>query len=110
MLRHKGVMYWYKYAKSHAKSWFNKIPFPNQFLGLKDIAEIDQLPVHILCAKRVIAHDLQFKHQKERLGERIRSISYENLIIDPQAEFDRVFTQEERDALGPFTQAETPKS
>ncbi len=108
MLRHNGVMYWYQYAKKWRCRAIKKLPYPNQFLGVRRLADIDALPPHILCAHRVIAHQKTFEHSVPKMNGSLRSIEYEGLIDDPMREFSRIFSAAELTKLGKFSLTEQP--
>ncbi len=105
MLQHQGVLSWYQYAIHHADS----VPFPNQFLGLDTIEEIKTTPLHILCAKRYLAHENMFQQQCRQVGKCLRQISYESLIDNPEQAIKTVLTQDELSYLGRFTLEEQPQ-
>lgn len=109
MLRHKGVMGWYDYAKRIKQRTINRIPYPNRFLGLDHFSDIRTLPQHLLCAHRVFAHRRAFESTFSDKGNVLRGVKYEELVKDPAAEFSRVFSPDEMAALGPFTLVEKPK-
>lgn len=102
MLEHKGVLSWYKYA------WKNKVPFPNRFLGLERRSDISELNPHMLCAKRVLAHDAALQSAQETWPDNIRVVEYEALVLSPEDEIRRLFSDEERQAMGAFTLLERP--
>jgi hypothetical protein len=108
MLRHDGVMSWYRYAENWRQRWFNRVPYPNRFLGLARADEISALPMHLLCAHRVIAHEQAYRTALAEGGADLRSVEYKALLDDPLAEFSRVFRKSELRELGSFTLAETP--
>lgn len=107
MLRHEGVMGWYRYARDWRRV-LDPVPFPNRFLGLERRSEIASLPPHILCARRVIAHRRAFEAARAALGDAVRAVDYEALVRDPEAELARVFTAAERARLGAFERLERP--
>ncbi|WP_146681714.1 hypothetical protein [Thioclava sp. F28-4] len=119
MLRHQGVMEWYKYAtnwkhrlrysKGCGRPFLTPPPFPNLFLGIENSAEIRDLPIHLLCARRVIAHRLAYIRAGKDINSDMRSINYENLVGDPEKEFSRVFSNDEIEALGSFERREIPE-
>lgn len=106
MLRHKGVLSWYKYAQR--PRLFRQVPYPNPFLGVAAKSEIKDEPMHMLCARRVIAHHRKFADLQQQYPEQVRKIAYEALVHDPAAELDRVFTDAEKQALGDFNEVEKP--
>jgi len=83
MIEHNGVKKWFELAKK------NTIPFPNKFLGVKTLKEVTQTPLHLLCAKRVIAH----KNLNKRFysKENFRLIDFENFVKNKEEELYRVF-------------------
>lgn len=109
MLRHAGVMGWYRYAGEWRQRLINRIPYPNQFMGIDRYADIKQLPPHLLCAHRVLAHRRAYERLVSGAGGALRGIEYQSLVNDPLAELSRVFTTEELSALGTFTLVETPR-
>lgn len=108
MLRHKGVMSWYKYARNWRQRTINRLPYPNRFLGLDRFGDMRALPPHLLCAHRVIAHRRAFEGLVGDMNGALRGVNYEALISDPLAEFSRVFTADEIATLGHFTLVEKP--
>lgn len=102
MLDHKGVMSWYKYA------WKNKVPFPNKFLGLEHRSDISELKPHLLCAKRVLAHEVALRAAQEKWPDKIRVLDYEALVLSLDAELCRIFNSEERQSMGQFSLLEKP--
>ena len=109
MLRHKGVMSWYRYARNWRQRTINRIPYPNRFFGVEQFSDLNRLPRHLLCAHRVIAHRKAYEAQVAEMGGALRAIQYEALVQAPLEEFSRVFTPEELADLGQFTLVETPK-
>lgn len=109
MLRHRGVMGWYKYARGLRQRTINRIPYPNQFLGVEKSADIGKLPSHLLCAHRVIAHRMAFDSTQRNANGALRQLNYEALVDNPINEFSRVFSTDEMAQLGPFTLTEEPK-
>lgn len=108
MFKHPGVLSWYKYALK--RRWFKRaLPYPNQFLGIRDQSFIDGSNQHLACAYRVIAH-------KKRMLELVRKydccrfVNYENLVMDQESEFQRIFSTDELESLGNFTIKEKPKT
>lgn len=73
MLKHNGVQSWIKYART------KEIPYPNQFLGLHNKRDLD-LPNHILCAKRVAAHQKKATDLKKKYNAKFRFIYFEKMI------------------------------
>lgn len=108
MLRHKGVMNWYRYADNWRQRWLNRVPYPNRFLGLAKADEISALPLHLLCAYRVIAHQKAYKTALADGGADLRVVDYASLVDDPLAEFSRAFSESELRELGNFRLAEIP--
>ncbi len=108
MLRHQGVMSWYSYAQNWRRRWLDRIPYPNQFLGLARATDISKLPTHLLCAHRVIAHRKAYERAVADGAADLRRVDYEALLDDPLAEFSRAFTASELGALGDFTLIERP--
>lgn len=109
MLRHKGVMRWYSYAREWRQRTINRIPYPNRFLGIDNASDISTLPPHLLCAHRVIAHRRAYEDRIAEGGGDLRGIDYEALVEDPLTAFSRVFTSDEINSLGEFTLSETPQ-
>jgi len=109
MLRHRGVMGWYKYARKLRQRTINRIPYPNRFLGVEKSSDIEQLPNHLLCAHRVIAHRMAFHSTLCNANGALRQLNYEALVENPISEFERVFSTDEMAQLGPFTLTEEPK-
>jgi len=108
MMRHGGVMNWYNYAGKFRQRIINLIPYPNRFFGIEKFSDIKRLPVHILCAHRVIAHRLAFEQTVPLVNNALRLVNYEELVKDPMSEFARIFTPKELEKLGQFTLTETP--
>lgn len=109
MFRHGGVMSWYHYAQQWPRRWFDRIPYPNQFLGLARFSDISTLPPHLLCAHRVIAHRKAYESAAKRADTDLRSVDYVALVDDPLAEFSQAFSPRELERLGEFTLVEKPK-
>lgn len=111
MMRHNGVLSWYSYAKERKNAWPGLgVRYPNQFLGLMSKSEIDALPLHMLCAKRVMAHNRKFRELKRTHPDSVRAVAYENLVRDPEGEFRRLFREDELASIGGFTLKETPRA
>ena len=108
MFRHKGVRSWYAYARRRFFALSDRLPYPNRFLGVDGYLEVETTPLHMLCTQRILAHHRICLEQKARLGDRVRIVTYDALVTDPEAEFARVFTETERARLGGFTLVETP--
>lgn len=109
MMRHHGVMAWYDYARSWRRRYLHQVPFPNRFLGLEVRSQIWDLPMHLLCAKRVISHRQAFQKIAQQLGgERVRRVDYVDLVRSPEAELSRIFNASEHARLGEFIPTETP--
>jgi len=104
MLNHQGVLNWYKYARDsvQANSKTDAIPFPNQFLGLAEFSQLDDLELHQICALRVISHEKMANRMQES-GADLRFINYENLVTNQFSEYSRVFSKSELAALGEFS-------
>lgn len=103
MLRHKGVLSWYKVARDGLSplSFTRRVPLPNRFLGLRDRTDLDTLPPHLLCALRVLAHNREMARLTAS-DPRCRTIAYEDLVSDQRAAFEAVFDARERATLGDF--------
>jgi len=110
MLRHRGVMSWYQVARNGQSplSFTKRVPLPNRFLGLRNKADLDTLPAHLLCALRVIAHNQQME-KLVAADPRCRMIPYEDLVRDQEMTFASVFDTSERAALGAFRVVEPGK-
>lgn len=108
MLQHNGIMSWYSYATSWKRMFFNRVPFPNRFLGLDSIKQINGLPPHLLCAHRAIAHKKVFLALADRWPGKVRAVNYESLVDSPLDELEKVFSREELNILGEFTLKEKP--
>ena len=106
MMRHQGILNWYDYAKAWRP--FRRVPMPNQFLGIDRRAQIDGLPLALLCAYRVIAHLRKLEAMMARFSQ-VRVLSYENLVRDQQAEIRRVFRDSELDLMGDLRLQEQPR-
>lgn len=107
MMNHDGVLNWYQYAKKNInrKILGDHIPIPNQFLGIFEAEDLANLPLHKLCALRVIGHRNRAKLLIKREID-LRFINYEQLVEDQLAEFTRVFTNDEFTTLGKFHSVE----
>jgi hypothetical protein len=103
MMRHRGVMSWYQVARDGFSplSFTKRVPVPNRFLGIRDKADLDDLPTHLLCALRVMAHHRQMA-ALAAADPRCRILSYEALVRDQEDAFATVFDARERAALGSF--------
>lgn len=110
MLRHKGVMGWYQYASGLRQRTINRIPYPNQFLGIDRFSDIQAMPPHLLCAHRVFAHRRAFESAALDMGSSLRAVRYEELVKDPLAEFGRIFSLDELAELGMFSLVEQPQA
>lgn len=110
MLRHKGVMGWYDYARNWRQRTLRKLPYPNQFLGLRRFRDIGALPSHLLCAHRVIAHNFAYERLVGEMNGALRAVNYEALVNQPRAELARVFTPDEIGCLGTFSLVEPPNA
>ncbi|MBV7379062.1 sulfotransferase [Maritimibacter dapengensis] len=110
MLRHGGVMSWYRHAGAWQDDAKPRVPFPNRFLGLDRFEDIEALPKHLLCAHRVFAHRRAFLDREEAMGGALRRVDYEALVADPEGAFRRVFTEDEQAALGDFELVEEPRA
>lgn len=108
MLRHRGVMSWYRYAKGWRQRTINRIPYPNRFLGLEQFSDVQSLPPHLLCAHRVIAHQKAYEGSVAMMNGALRSIDYVSLVNNPLEEFSRVFSAKEITRLGKFSLVEQP--
>lgn len=106
MLKHKGVLRWFDYAKKNRK---NFIPIENQYLGIQDLCQLHEMKLHELCALRAIAHRNRAYVMKNR-GMSIRFINYESLVKDQIKEFKSIFSEKEIDKLGNFNVAELGKT
>jgi len=97
MLNHGGVLNWYKKIKNNE---FKNIRFPNNFFGVESADELDNLPLHILCAKRALSH----KKMSQALAknENVKLINFENFVEDKPAEINRLFTKDEIDYFGDY--------
>lgn len=109
MMRHPGVLAWYSYVKNWRRRTINRIPYPNRFLGVESFREINNLPLHLLCARRVIAHRHAFEAAHVMMPDRMRRIFYEDLVSDPERTLTDIFTTEEQRILGSFKVVERPK-
>ena len=106
MLKHRGVLSWFEYAKNKPK---NVIPIENQFLGIQELNQLQEMELYELCALRVIAHRNRAILMKNR-GMNVRFLNYENLVRDQLAEFNEVFSEQEFDRLGDFDVVEESNS
>lgn len=106
MMRHPGVMAWYRYASAWRQRLLNRVPFPNRFLGLRHRAELHSLPVHPLCAQRVMAHRRAFLAALGPVQGALRAVDYEALVRHPAQTLQSLFRPAELAALGPFHLAE----
>lgn len=98
MLRHKSVMGWFDYAKSHTG---HRCRFPNQFLGVSTKDHLNK-PKHLLCAMRVIAHNKKRQDLIERHPGVVRLIKFTSLVKDQIGTLRDIFTTREFSALGLF--------
>lgn len=109
MLRHEGVLSWYSYATNWRQRLLKPIPFPNQFLGVQSLSDISKLPLHLLCAYRVLAHQDAFQAANLLAPKIVRKINYEALVSDASTEFLRIFKDNELKVLGEFKTIEPPQ-
>lgn len=105
MINHPGVLSWYDYTKKNRNlfGFIPNVPFPNKFLGLKDFKLIDELPLHLLCALRVLVHD----HTAKKLTKTcdLKIVEYSLLVRDQLGTFGKVFG-DKVGLLGKFSESE----
>lgn len=83
MLMHSGVLKWFRSARK------NSIPYPNRFLGVNSLTEIQNTSLHMLCTKRVVAHK---KLNNSLLSlKNFKLINFENFILNKQQELYNAF-------------------
>jgi hypothetical protein len=97
MLSHSGVLDWYQRLKDPTGP-LSRAPFPNQFFGLFARAEIHNLSVTRLCARRWLAHRSMAQQLK------LKTLEYENLVADQFSEYSRVLDERILIDLGQFRQ------
>lgn len=100
MLNHKGVRSWTQYALD------NDCPFPNQFLGVDNKKDLTNLSTHLLCAKRVKAHNTFRDQIIERHPNRVRLVKFVRLVEGQQTYIQEIFTQKELKRMGQYTELE----
>lgn len=83
MLRHKGVLNWYKSA--------NKRPFPNQFLGMVGRDDFDKLSLLEKCTLRVVAHKNRIIKEQILNPEIFKVIYYESICADAEFQINSIF-------------------
>lgn len=105
MINHPGVLAWYDYAKRNRKlfGFISKAPFPNKFLGLKDFKLIDELPLHLLCAMRVLVHDHVARELTNSCNFKV--VEYQSLVKDQLGTFNNIFG-DQVELFGKFTEVE----
>lgn len=104
MFNHKGTSRRYKYIH---KGYFNNLPFPNNFFGVQNLAELKALPKHILFAKRVIAHK---KINKKLLSHNnFKLLNFEEFINNKQKELNRIFSENTISGFGDYSEKEFSK-
>ena len=101
MLNHRGVRSWANNAHKH------DYVYPNQFLGIDNI-EDTKIESHILCAKRVTAHNLFREYILEKHPDVVRRVLFEDLVNNQIGHLKDVFTEDEFKMLGNYTQKEKP--
>ena len=97
MLSHSGVLDWYQRLKDPTGP-LSRAPFPNQFFGLFDRTEINDLSVTRLCARRWLAH----RSMAQQLN--LKTLEYENLVTDQFKEYSRLLDEPILADLGQFRQ------
>lgn len=103
MMTHAGVLSWYAYAKSRP------LPWPNRFLGVGSLLDVQEQPLHILCAMRVSAHERAFVRAQSLDGVNLRALDYTKIVESPEQAFWGLFQREELDCLGGYTPCEQPR-
>ena len=106
MINHPGVMGWYDFARK-SKKWFSSIPtvpFPNKFLGTPKFKDINELPLHLLCALRVLIHDRAAVQLSNKPN--FKMVDYHSLVADQHSTFKNIFSEDEIRQLGKFTEIE----
>jgi len=101
MLKHPGVLSWFDVAKKNS----GKIPFENQFLGIQERDQLQDMKLYELCTLRVIGHHNRAKLMKKR-GFDVRFLNYENLLESQISEFENIFSRAELVQLGEFKSVE----
>jgi hypothetical protein len=96
MLTHRSVLSWYQFAER------NPIPFPNAFLGLESADQMTHLAQHVLCAKRVLAHERKFAEMTQLYPDKVRAVDYVALVETPQRALEQLFSSAELARLGPY--------
>jgi hypothetical protein len=84
MLQHPDVMRW-------IHRWQN-YPVPNRFLGIdpRYTDEYHQLPIESKCAVRWKAHVMQLEHIKEKLGDCVLIVDYDDLHKKNSEKLDEI--------------------
>lgn len=103
MLNHGGVRKWFKYALKH-----DDVVFPNKFLGVASREEIQRTDDHVLCAKRVDAHNMEIKRILKKYPNKVRIVDFTKLVLGQHQYFKTLFSESEIQQLGKYTGIETP--
>ena len=102
MLNHKGVRGWYKKL---TQGNFDDVKYPNTFFGLNSKQELYDLPIHILCAKRVISHKKTTRELSKYKNFGV--INFENLVKNKLNELHSLFPGRMLERLGKYSEKET---
>lgn len=105
MLNHKGVSGWYTKLKNNV---FKNIKYPNNFFGLRSESELYDLPMYLLCAKRVIAHKKIIKTLDKK--ENFKTINFENFVKDKVGEFHSLFSKSILESFGEYEEKQSSVS
>lgn len=103
MLNHGGVRKWFKYAMKH-----DDVVFPNKFLGVNSREEIQRTDEHVLCAKRVDAHNNETMRILKKYPTNVRTVDFTKLVLGQEQYFKTLFSETELQRLGKYTNIETP--
>lgn len=99
MLNHNGVRSWAndKNNKTYA--------YPNQFLGVTSQNELDD-KLHIICSKRVNAHNSYREQLIERYPDQVRRVKFTELVSNQFDYFNKIFNKNEMESFGKYIKIE----
>ena len=83
MVIHKGIKIWYK------RKNLEKLEFPNKFLGLQSIDEVEQLAMESLYEKRYNSH-MQEINRLHLLLDNFHIFNYDGLYLNQESEIQKL--------------------
>lgn len=105
MLKHKGVLGWFDMALRD-----DSFVYPNQFMGVDSTKQIKSTPTHLLCVKRIEAHNQHREYLLKKYPDNVRRVLFQELIQDQHRHLASVFTKDELSRFGKYTQNEKADS